>query len=252
MKIVAISDHHGKDIVGRIPPCDVLCIIGDIFPMNIPHDEASQRGWFRKRFVPQLIFLLKKVGKIILVAGNHCAYFYYLHQRNRDAEIKNDLPNNVYYLCNDSIVIDGVKFYGNPWVVAPVWAEVGPPVWNFASHNYNFLEAIFKDIPQDADIILSHGPAFGYCDQILDNGVVEAARLKYADSLKAEHLGDIALWDRVKQIADLSNKPQWCLSGHLHSADHNPQKYKDMSFVCVSILNEQYMLGDYKPFELEI
>lgn len=253
-KIVAISDTHGVDFMSLVPTCDILLLCGDISPANKAHDVATQRWWYRNKFLPQLIELKNKCGKIVFIAGNHDVFLFDCYKRGlNESEIRKNLPEGVFYLCNDSVIIDGIKIFGSPWVNAPFWADVGGAVWNFASKNNEFLEKVFADIPSDVDIIMSHGPAYGYCDQILDQGVVEFAALKYKDSAKSENLGSMALINRIKEISSSSDKNISFCSGHIHSANHAPVIYKSdigggsVSFICVSILNEEYKLGDYHP-----
>lgn len=66
VKIVGISDTHGFDFYGLVPECDILCICGDISPVEMPHDVASQRGWFRKRFIRNLTALKTSAGQSYL------------------------------------------------------------------------------------------------------------------------------------------------------------------------------------------
>lgn len=253
VKIVVISDTHGFDFISLIPECDILCICGDISPVKMPHDVASQRGWFRKRFISQLVELKKKCGSIVFIAGNHSTYFFDCFQRNNNSEIQKQLPDGCFYLCNDSVTINGLKIYGNPWCNAPKWAEIGPPVWNFATFNKDFLSELYAGIPSDVDIILTHGPAYGYCDQILDENLLVCAFDKYKDSLKAEHLGCTALAKRIKELSDNNeSKLKLVASGHLHSADHLGIELGNTKFYGVSILDERYQLGNYSPLVLEV
>lgn len=253
-KIVSLADTHGFDFYGFVPECDILCICGDISPVKMPHDVASQRGWFRKRFVPQLVELKKKCGAIVLHGGNHDAYLFDCFQKGlNDSEIRGQLPAGCFYLCNDCVVINGLKIYGNPWCNAPIWAEIGPPVWNFATFNKDFLSELYAGIPSDVDIILTHGPAYGYCDQILDENLLVCAFDKYKDSLKAEHLGCTALAKRIKELSDNNeSKLKLVASGHLHSADHLGIELGNTKFYGVSILDEDYKLGSYSPLVLEV
>lgn len=259
MKIVVLSDSHGEDIQELVPECDVLLLCGDISPNKMAHDVASQRGWFLKRFIPRLQNLKAKAKFVAFCGGNHDSFLFDCCKKRakwpetENHEIHNLLPENVYYLCNNSVVINGLKIYGNPWCNAPKWAAIGPPVWNFATFNKDFLKNLYAEIPNDVDIIITHGPAYGFCDQILDQKLLDFAALEYEDNIKAENLGCPELAKRVKEIADLpDSKLRYCLSAHIHSANHDFEQYKNVKFAGVSILNESYQLGDYKPLEIEI
>lgn len=250
-KIVAISDTHGSDFLDIIPECDILLIGGDISPVKMPHDFNSQRGWFRKRFIPQLQKLTEKCERVVFTPGNHDTFLFECSRLKRiEEEILRILPKNVFYLCGSSVELFGIKVYGTPWVNLPIWGEAGPPVWNFASSNEEFLDNVFTDIPEDADIILSHGPAYGYADQILDENLLANAFAMYKDRLKAEHLGVKAFAENLKNKR--FRRLKYFLSGHIHSAEHEfVENEAGVKFACISVLDENYKLR-YDPKIIEI
>jgi len=250
-KIVAISDTHGSDFLDIIPECDILLIGGDISPVKMPHDFNSQRGWFRKRFIPQLIELRKKCGNIVLTAGNHDTFFYECSvSKKENSEIRSILPSGVFYLNNNGMKIHGINIYGTPFVNLPIWGEAGPPVWNFASSNHSFFSEIISGIPSGVDIILSHGPAYGYADQILDENLLANAFAMYKDRLKAEHLGVKAFAENLKNKR--FRRLKYFLSGHIHSAEHEfVENEAGVKFACISVLDENYKLR-YDPKIIEI
>ena len=70
MKVVAFSDPHGylpklKDF----PECDVVCIAGDICPLDVQRDLVESISWFLLEFKPWAESLPCK--KVIFVGGNH-------------------------------------------------------------------------------------------------------------------------------------------------------------------------------------
>jgi len=247
MKIIAISDNHGSDFVDKIPECDVLVIAGDISPCRLAHDFHTQKLWFQTTFVSQLKQLKDKAKHIIFIGGNHDTYLSECNISDNNASIHNVLPDGVHYLCDTAIVIDGVKFYGSPWCNLPTWGREGPPVWNFAAKESE-LGYIYGKIPSDIDILITHGPAHGYCDVIQDD-VVNDNNLKIWNNVP-DHLGSKALYERI-YFGDIS--PKYVISGHIHSADRNfPVYKKDINgegtkFVCASILDENYKFSDSQP-----
>jgi len=252
MKIVAISDVHGVDASVYIPKCDVLLIAGDISPVRGDHGYYFQRGWFQDDFVVHHLPAYKEMAKhVVFIAGNHDTYLSECNISGKNNDIRKLLPKDVHYLCNDMAVIDGIRIYGSPWVNAPKWAHIGPPVWNFACGE-NQLKEIYSHIPNDVDIILSHGPAFGFCDVILDGVLNERNKMAY-NSNADERLGSMALRQRIINGV----KAKYVVSGHIHSADHMHQVFKPdldhpgIKFACASILNEDYEPGDYKPLIID-
>ena len=53
MKIKAFSDNHGYlPSVEEIGECDVLCICGDIFPLQEQRDYYGSLSWYLGIFYP--------------------------------------------------------------------------------------------------------------------------------------------------------------------------------------------------------
>ena len=67
LKITAISDIHGD--LPIIDPCDVLCICGDIVPLEIQRNYTKSVAWLAGRFVNWCEEL--DCEKVIIIAGNH-------------------------------------------------------------------------------------------------------------------------------------------------------------------------------------
>ena len=108
----------------------------------------------------------------IFIAGNHDMCLY---GANIDG-----LDENVHCLCNSSVVIDGVKFYGVPMFMEDC-------VTDRQSHNY-------ARIPADTDVLITHTPPL----EILD----------FDDDI---HYGSDELLTKVKEV-----KPRLHLFGHVH------------------------------------
>lgn len=117
MKIQAISDAHfeffqdGRDynykrfydkLLGVTTKTDtILCIAGDIGLFHRPNTWAEP-----------LRILAEKYQAIICVAGNHEYYNNNALGDERKVIADANLPQNVHYLLNDSVIIDLVRFIG--------------------------------------------------------------------------------------------------------------------------------------------
>ena len=80
MRVAAISDIHGfLDNPRNMPEGDVLCICGDIVPLEFQVDTVRSISWFCLEFVPWVESLPYK--KVLLLAGNHDFFLeeIYLH-----------------------------------------------------------------------------------------------------------------------------------------------------------------------------
>lgn len=143
MKIYAISDTHGY-LPDGCPECDLLLIGGDVCP---DYGVNNQYYWLDTQFRTWLMGLPAK--NIVLIAGNHDFVF-------QETEVIMRLNLPVQYLLDSSAVFDGIKVYGTPWVP-------NLPMWAFYKSDEELRE-VYRDIPGDTDILLTHGPPFKYGD----------------------------------------------------------------------------------------
>jgi Icc-related predicted phosphoesterase len=172
LKIIAISDTHGKHWSITIPPGDVLVHAGDITSRGTT-DEVSNFNEF--------LDTLPHEYKII-IAGNHDFCF----ERNR--EKSESKLTNCIYLQDQSVIIKDVKFYGSPW--QPWFYN-----WAFNLQRGKELKLKWSKIPLDTNVLITHGPPYGYGDM--------------TDCGKAEGCED--LLSAVKRI-----KPKVHIFGHIH------------------------------------
>jgi Icc-related predicted phosphoesterase len=226
MKIVAISDTHGNVFQDKIPECDLLIHAGDISPAR-DHNYHFQKQWFTDVFVPSLSLCPAK--HIIFVGGNHDFYLHELYKNNDEKSFRDILPENVTYLRDSTVNINGLKIHGIPWVTnLRNWA------FNLKNEDEEFDR--YQYIPSGLDILVSHAPANSYCDTILEYN-------------ETENLGSKTLKFQIH-----NKKPKLVLTGHIHSANHNIEKIMvenvDINFRCVSIVDESYSIH-YKPFVFE-
>ncbi|MFT5240962.1 MAG: 3',5'-cyclic AMP phosphodiesterase CpdA [Kiritimatiellia bacterium] len=166
MRIVCISDTHGlHDGVGGVPDGDVLVHAGDL----TNHGEISQVRSFN-----EWIGRLPHPHKLV-IAGNHDFCF------ENAPESCEPLLTNCTYLRDSGAVIQGVRFYGSPW--QPWFYD-----WAFNLQRGAEIRAKWRLIPQDTDVLITHGPALGHGDMTDDN---EAAGC--ADLLESINERDIRL-----------------------------------------------------------
>lgn len=197
MKIVHISDTHGlhKQLID-LQKTDVIVHSGD-FTMNGSESEVLDFfQWFC-----DLPYKHK-----IAVAGNHDMCLY-------DGGI-DGLPDDVHYLREEGIEIEGVKFWG-----IPLFMEYAL---------YNKYPAVIDNIPNDIDVLITHQPPFN----ILDNtcGI---------------HFGSTELSEKLKLV-----NPKLHLFGH----DHNSNgilKVEETIYSNAAIVDNQYNFK-YAPRVIEI
>lgn len=187
MKILHISDTHGNHHrLLDLPEADVVVHSGD-FTMNGSEAEAIDfMNWFCDLPYRHKIF----------ICGNHDDCLY---GANIDG-----LDDNVHYLCNSGIEIDGLKFYGVPMFM-------GDCVTDRQSHNY-------VRIPADTDILITHCPAYGILD--FDDGI---------------NYGSEEILERLPSLHNLKAH----LFGHIH-AKHGMIGHDGIVFSNGAIMNADY------------
>ena len=248
MKIAAISDLHGL-LPKDLPDGDVLCICGDIVPLEYQNDSYQSVAWFALEFVPWTDSLPYK--KVILVAGNHDFFLETLHKklinvpevdgfsefkwRSPSDVLKRLLPglnkskHKLVYLCDNSVEIEGKTFYGTPYI-----ADLER--WAFYRDKDN-LKSLFAKIPKKCDVLLTHMPP-----RVPGMGeVLQKGRFNTGANYGSEELAEA--------IAQRSIK--YALCGHVHSGCHQPQELNGTTYANVSIKDENYK-ENYYPFVFEL
>lgn len=217
IKIVAISDLHGH-LPTSLPEGDVLCICGDIFPLDIQTYITDCNNWLNDVFINWANNL--SFNDILLIAGNHDFYFKF-------TPVVDTFDNTkIIYLQDSYVIINEVKFYGTPWC-----KRFGR--WAFMEDN-SVLESKFKHIPEDVDFLLTHDAPYGTSDICMQN--------VYWNN--GDHIGSKPLRDAI-----IDKMPKYNLHGHLHSSNHNEEILNKTKVYNVSLLDENYSLT-YKPTEI--
>ncbi len=238
MKVVALSDLHGYlPSHKNIPKCDVVCICGDIVPLNYQGNDALSVSWFCLDFVPWTDTL--DCDKVIFIAGNHDFFLEHISKecayKSKDV-LKTLLPGNnkskhkLIYLCDNSIEIDGKIFYGTPWVT-------GLAGWAFNKTNEE-LQDIWKKIPFHVDVLLTH----------------EAPNIANAGCVLQSKFQTLNFGNDVLANVLMEKDIRYNFCGHIHSGNHSCTEYKDNCHVCnVSIKDEDYIVKwgkNIKTFEI--
>ena len=196
-RIVLISDTHGfHDRIPQIPDGDILIHAGDV----------TRKGRLAELADIDLFFKSLPHQHKILIAGNHD--FCFENSRERSTVM---LPS-VLYLQDSGAQIMGLKIYGSPW--QPRFFD-----WAFNVDRGAQLAAIWAKIPDDTDILVTHGPPLGIGDMVKSN--------KF-------HAGCEDLLSRVSLI-----KPKLHLFGHIHEG-YGVFAQGGTTFVNASICDEAY------------
>lgn len=214
MKIVCISDTHGKHKRVSVPPGDVLVVAGDFTNIGNLEEVEVFNHWLSK---------LPHKYKIC-IAGNHDICF----QKTPDEARK--LLTNCIYLEDSWVMINGIRFYGAPW--QPEFMR-----WAFnLPRSGKELKDKWAAIPDNTDVLITHCPPMTIFDCVNETNY----------QLGKPDLGCRHLLRRVLEV-----QPQLHVFGHIHDS-YGSQKLGNTMFANVSLLDESYVLTNApKTFEVK-
>jgi Icc-related predicted phosphoesterase len=183
MKIWHISDTHTYHGLLKVPEgIDMVIHSGDATNPRDPYASEQEMlnfiSWFGSLPIKHKVF----------VAGNHDLCI----ERNLVTKI-DFMKNGIVYLENDYAEVEGIKIWGSPFT--PTFGQG----WAF-NKKRSALHDIWKEIPDDVDIVVVHGPPKGILD------------LAYHQLNCIEFCGDEALRKRMYLL-----NPKLCLFGHIHN-----------------------------------
>ena len=213
--ITFISDTHSKhsmlkdDLIGG----DILIHGGDFMTSGYSEYEALEFfKWFEAQDYEDCIFISGNHDRIMQnepekMRGILTGYKGIDYLEDEEMVLYGDGPNGEYPEEN-------IRIYGSPWQ---------PEFFNWAYNlprNGEELSSKWEAIPENTDILITHGPAWGYLDATI-----------YKPNQK---LGCELLRERIDSL-----KPKIHIFGHIHSA-HGYYFNGHTHFINASVLNEQY------------
>lgn len=199
MKIVAISDTHCRHKSVKLPKGDLLIHAGDVSYRGQLTEIIDFLDWFSR-----LPYTYK-----IFIAGNHDFYF----EKATTSAVKSLIPEGVIYLNDSGITINNIHIWGSP--VTPWFHD-----WAFNRHRGADINKHWKQVPQDTNLLITHGPVYGILDTVINGS----------------HVGDKDLLHRIDEV-----KPAAHVCGHIHEA-YGRLKRGSTRFINACVLNEKYEL----------
>jgi len=222
MKLVLISDTHNfhkyltsKGMGNILPEGDLLIHSGDLTGLGRRDEVEEVFQWF-KEIAPYY------THGIVFIAGNHDKSFdpkynYLDNQRKKPDWLEEKLatlPSNVHYLENNGLTIEGLKIWGSPitpWFYGDRWA--------FNKHRGEEINNVWNTIPNDTDVIITHGPP---------------ARIGDFIPSTREYVGCSDLLHRIQVI-----QPKLVCFGHIHEG-YGLHEIDETIFVNASICDANY------------
>lgn len=214
LSIALFSDTHNKHKQITLPNCDIAIFSGDSTSMGHKDELDSFLKWYDRQV---------QCTVRIMIAGNHDRCFDPKYEEHTHSSIwlKAMLAEhpNIIYLENSSVEVMGLRIWGSPYT-----PNFNPTRWAFNKGRGDELREVWKNIPLDTDIIVTHGPA--------------AYILDYVEQDKA-YTGDEDLRFRIDEI-----KPKIHTFGHIHlesgKIEHKVEDYRDTIHVNASVLSNAY------------
>jgi Icc-related predicted phosphoesterase len=226
-RLTIISDthtRHGLIPMEDLPGGDLLLHAGDIMNSGYNRNDIWDFcHWFQS---------LKQYEDKVFIAGNHDRMF---ENHPEDVKVWLDKFPLINYLQDEELALyfDGpngdmpennIRIYGLPHT---------PEFYSWAFNvprNSHEMQEIMNNIPDNTDILVTHGPPYGILDTISPRSY--------------QALGCEVLRDRVKQV-----RPKLHIFGHIHGG--RGIEYIDGTlFINASVLNEQYEYTN-KPITLD-
>ena len=205
-KLVLISDSHQNHRKLEIPEADILIHCGDITyfnknPLEVLSDFNEWAGSL-------------PVNEVIAIGGNHDVF---LEQNPDKAEL---ILSNCTYLNEEVADHDGLRIFGSAWT----------PWYGGWAFNYEEEDAIeiWSHIPEDIDILVTHGPPRGFFDNV-----------------GRQKVGCPDLLNRVLEI-----KPKVHVFGHLHQRQ-GIRSFNETLFINCAVADNTHQIVN-KPIEIEI
>lgn len=207
MKLILISDTHGKhyeldhDLETLMPDIEhdttIMIHAGDVSDTGKSNQILDFLEWFSRLNCKYKVF----------IAGNHDFGF----EKNNDIaqEFKD---RGVYYLMDNMVTLEDIKIYGSPW--QPRFYD-----WAFNVDRGDAIAKKWKKIPEDLDILITHGPVHGILD----------------DTYFGSRVGCEELQKKIWEV-----KPKIHVCGHIHYG-RGYKSFNDINFFNASVLGENYM-----------
>lgn len=150
-----MSDSHSHHKSLYIAPGDFICHSGDISGSGNIFEYLSFIEWFSSLNFKHKIF----------IGGNHDRLL-----AERDPEVMQAIKDSgVHYLENEAISLEGINFYGSP--LTPRFGR-----WDFMKKREDLKED-WDNIPENTNVLLTHGPPFGVGDVCNSREVVGCKHL---------------------------------------------------------------------------
>lgn len=203
-QIVAISDTHGHESKLALPLGDILIHSGDFTACDSLQENIAFLKWFESQ--PH--------KHRVVIAGNH----NFIPERDPAlwASLVSEYAPSCHYLQDSGVELDGWKIWGSP--ITPYFYN-----WSFNRHRGPEIQAHWDKIPNNTEILISHGPPHGILDLVMDGSRQGCKDLKKT------------IENRLKSL-------QMHCYGHLHLEGAQSVVQDGVIYVNAACVDEEYKL----------
>lgn len=196
--LICVSDTHMYK--PKLPPGDIFCFAGDFSSRGQSHETFSFCNWMHT--------ISKDFKNLIIIPGNHDHFV-----ENNVNLFKSRLPRNAVCLIDEGVTREGISFWGSPFT--PRFFN-----WAFMEDRGDPIKRHWDLIPENIDVLITHGPVYGILDQN------PAGKCCGCKELRDQ------VFNRIK--------PKYHLFGHIHLQGSRKIKIKDTEFFNLSYVDEDY------------
>lgn len=143
----------------------------------------------------------------LICFGNHDCIFdpaHYCSSREESGRVKFNLQNGCY-VKDELVATHGTYIYLSPWTPSFMY-----PRWGFNADSGLPISYYWSRIPEETEILVTHGPPMGILDQAVPNANLPDSVI-YSP---AEHVGCRELAERIKSLKNL----RLHVFGHIHGS----------------------------------
>lgn len=200
MKLACISDTHGQEGALTVPDADVLVHCGDFSNLGSEAELRKFSEWL-KRLPHQ---------HVLVNPGNHDGMTF--EDPHLAKSIIEGSRPGVRLLMHERLELGGFKWFFSPWT--PEWAGWW---WMLEAPE---IAAKWAEIPDDTEILVTHGPPLGILDTV--------------ERDESVHCGCRALSDRVANLKQLRVHA----FGHLHHSGGQKFEHNRCTFYNCAVLDD--------------
>jgi len=206
MRITVTSDLHGY--FPETSGGDLLIIAGDLTSDHSIHSFIEFLDWINSQ----------EYKKKIFIGGNHDTFLTTMDISKVKGMFEMMQSDGIIYLNDSGLTFEGLKIWGSPW---SLWFYGINPYCKAFTGSESDLNKKYELIPDDTDILITHGPPHGILDK----------------TKEGNHVGSYSLRQALDRV-----RPRLHIFGHIHECGG-----KRLDCVVTEYINASHVNRAYEP-----